>query len=353
MLTLQDVWDDLPTAWGGPAGNGNLRTKPEDFQVIEEPITLPSGEGEHLWLRIKKRSCNTDWVANQLARLAGLKQSAVSYAGMKDRHAVTTQWFSLHLPGKPDPVWPNLEDEDFEILESRRHNRKLKRGGLKSNQFQLLIRDITGDQNHIDHRIETIRNSGVPNYFGNQRFGRGGQNLNFALKLFSDKRFRASRTRRGIYLSAARSAIFNKILAARIESGNWNTPVVGEACQLDGRSACFVIDALDEEIVSRANALTIHPTAALWGEGEYLPAGSAKQIELDVAEQLSVYTQGLESNRMAFARRAMRIALPEIEHEWVSDTMCRLQFSLPPGSYATAVLREIINANDVFSVKQP
>ncbi|MEE9494516.1 MAG: tRNA pseudouridine(13) synthase TruD [Gammaproteobacteria bacterium] len=346
LLSLDDVWLDLPYAWGGPAGQGLLRAEPEDFQVIEEPITLPEGEGEHLWLHIRKRNANTDWVAGRLARIAGVKPFAVSYAGMKDRHAVTTQWFSLHLPGKPDPDWPDTTEEDFEILDSARHTRKLKRGGLKFNRFRLRLREVQGDREHINERLQQLQQGGVPNYFGNQRFGRNGQNLVQALRLFSNPSSRLPRAKKSIYLSAARSAIFNRILAARLEEASWNIPKQGEACQLDAKSACFVADAIDDDIRQRIRTLEIHPTGALWGRGELLAIGEARQFESAIAESLVDYSQGLEKAGLEQMRRALRISLSDLRYQWLNATVLELEFSLFPGSYATTVLREVLDTHE-------
>jgi len=187
--------------------SAKLKTFAEDF-IVEENISVEfSGEGEHCWLYIKKRSCNTDWVAQQLASYCGVKKRAVSYAGLKDRHAVTSQWFSVQLPGLPTPDWTDFEsvfnsrvlagtdaDENIQVLQCFRHNKKLQRGALKSNAFKITLRELSNTNVEtfelLKQRCEEISVSGVPNYFGLQRFGRNYNNLNQAIKLFSRPGFR-------------------------------------------------------------------------------------------------------------------------------------------------------------------
>lgn len=165
--------------------SGRLKAQNTDFKVDElMPVEL-SGEGEHLWLKIEKDGSNTDWVAQQLAKFAGLKSMAVSYAGMKDRHAVTTQWFSLHLPGMDDPDFSQLASDEFKILQQKRHDRKLKRGALSGNRFSIRIIELQGKLDSLDARLQQIKQQGVPNYFGEQRFGREMGNLFKAEKLFN------------------------------------------------------------------------------------------------------------------------------------------------------------------------
>ncbi|MFQ5645181.1 MAG: tRNA pseudouridine(13) synthase TruD, partial [Thiogranum sp.] len=211
----------LPRAYGDTLGPATIRTQPEDFRVTEIPLVTPDGAGEHCWLYIRKRNSNTPWVAGQLAGFAGVSPRAVSYAGMKDRHAVTEQWFSVQLPGKADPDWQAIDNDDFQVLEAKRHSRKLKTGALRGNRFRLLLRGVVADPARVQARLEQLRR-GVPNSFGPQRFGRQGENLVQAERLLARPKARVSRNKRSIWLSAVRSALFNRVLTARIEAGNWN-----------------------------------------------------------------------------------------------------------------------------------
>ena len=329
-------------AWGGPLGAARIRVAVEDFQVLEVPLVEPCGEGEHSWLRVRKRSSNTPWVAQQLARFAGVAPAAVSYAGLKDRHAVTEQWFSVHLPGRGDPDWSALQDADFSVLSAQRHLRKLKIGALRGNWFTLRIRDLNIDPDVMEQRLELLRRGGFPNYFGVQRFGRDGANLRAAAQLFQQPKRRVNRSKRGIYLSAVRSALFNRVLSARVASGSWNRALPGDALQLDGKSACFVADALDAETLARVDALQIHPTGPLYGEGEPLCRDVARALEAEQWSGLEDWLDGLRRARLAAARRALRVVPGSLQGHEESSGVWVLAFYLPAGSYATSLLDELI-----------
>lgn len=342
--------------------SAKLKKQAEDF-IVEENISIEfSGEGEHCWLYIKKRGCNTDWVAQQLARYCGVKKMAVSYAGLKDRHAVTSQWFSVQLPGLPTPDWADFEltfnsrvlapvpvatgsEENIEVLQCFRHNKKLQRGALKSNAFKITLSELNNISDEtfesLKQRCEEISVSGVPNYFGSQRFGRNNNNLNQAIKLFSRPGLRLSRHKRSMYLSAARSWLFNSILSERVQRHVWDKRLAGDVFMLDGKSACFKDDA-NEDLNSRLNRNEIHPTAILWGEGDTMATLDAAVLESKIIDQFPVYRDGLISARLQVQRRACRVIPGQL-------TSCRqgenfiVSFTLPSGSYATVVLGEIVS----------
>jgi tRNA pseudouridine13 synthase len=332
---------DLPYAWGGPAGSGRIRMQPEDFQVFEIPIVSPDGQGEHCWVHVRKRNSNTEWVARQLARFAGVTPSAVSYAGLKDRNAVTEQWFSVQLPGRPDPDWTSLTGQDFEVLTAKRHSRKLKTGALLGNRFCLRIRDVKATTAMLEARLQQVSAGGFPNYFGTQRFGHGGANLVEAERLFKSPQSRLSRHKRGLYLSAVRAALFNQVLAARINDDCWNSALSGDALQLDGKSACFVADSIDDVIGHRLSNLEIHPTGPLCGDGDAMVTGEAARYEANVLKPYSEWVEGLKRFRLAAARRSLRIVPAGLQWRCDTDGSWVLEFSLPSGSYATSLLREI------------
>ena len=330
----------LPYAYGGTLGPAVIRTEPEDFHVTEIPLLAPDGEGEHCWLFIRKRNSNTTWVAKQLADFAGVAHKAVSYAGMKDRHAVTEQWFSVQLPGREAPDWREINNDDFEVLEAKRHSRKLKTGALRGNRFRLRLRGVEADPGPIETRLEQLR-QGFPNSFGPQRFGHNGDNLTQAERLFARPKARVPRHKRSIWLSAVRSALFNRVLAARIEAGNWNQPLPGDAFQLQGKSAVFAADVIDAEIETRCSAGEIHPTGPLCGSGEVMVTGEAAALEQAVLESCSDWIDGLNNFRMNHARRALRVAPGELSWEQEAQDQWVVSFSLPAGSYATSLLYEL------------
>ncbi len=333
----------LPYAWGGPAGLARLRAAPEDFQVTEIPVCLPDGHGEHLWLRVRKRDSNTEWVAKQLARWAGVGPAQVSYAGLKDRHAVAEQWFSIHLPGQADPDLALLTGDEFRVEEAARHSRKLKRGALKGNRFVLRLHDWRGDRELLEERLQRIASGGVPNYFGEQRFGHDGGNLEQARRLFAGELRKCPRHQRGLYLSAARSWLFNHIASLRVADGTWNQVLPGDFLQLDGRHAGFVAEADDTELAARLIALDVHPTGPLWGSGR--PQTGEPRTEWE-AEQLAPYRdwcEGLERAGLEQERRALRVRVEGLRWEWEGAESLCLAFSLGAGSYATMVVREVMD----------
>lgn len=335
-----------PAAWGGPVGSGRIRVTPEDFQVFEVPLATPCGEGEHCWLQVRKRNSNTPWVAQQLAKFAGVPLSAISYAGMKDRHAVTEQWFSVHLPGRPDPDWQALQHEDFQVLSARRHQRKLKTGALLGNRFELRIRALDGDPQQLAQRIRQVAEGGFPNYFGTQRFGHGSSNLDEAARMFRQPRRRIARSKRGIYLSAVRSALFNRVLAARVSNGSWNQAMPGDALQLEGKSACFVAETLDAETLRRVQALELHPTGPLCGDGESLCRDTALAFEYAQLQGWEDWIEGLRRTRVMAARRALRTVPRDLHWQDQGDAGGVLSFYLPAGCYATSLLAELIRVED-------
>jgi len=328
---------------GEPSLSGVIRSQASDFKVDEKFAFAVTGEGEHALLHIKKQDTNTDWLSRQIAELAGVRKVDVSYAGLKDRNAVTTQWFSVWLPGKPDPDWSLLNSENVEVLASCRHNRKLRRGSLRGNQFTLIVRDVHGDASDLDQRMNIIKNDGVPNYFGEQRFGIDGQNLEKAKVMFGGKRVK-DRFKRSIYLSAARSAMFNNILSQRVEMEKWANGIAGDVMLLDNSHSYFLAEEIDEDIIRRLKEHDIHPSGPLWGRGELLPKGAVAELENKLAENFEVFDLGLKNARLDQERRSLRLTVNNLRWNFDADNkLLELSFFLPAGGYATAVLREIIN----------
>jgi tRNA pseudouridine13 synthase len=326
----------LPTAFGPPVLRACIRAAPEDFFVEELPAFEASGAGEHLLLTVEKRGTNTAFAAKRIAAWAGVSEMAVSYAGMKDRHAVTRQRFSVHLPGQKEPEVATLESDDLRVIESIRHSRKLQRGALRGNRFVLRLREVAGDSAAIEQRLRTLRQAGFPNYFGEQRFGRGGGNLDAARRMFAGERVK--RDQRGMLLSAARSELFNRVLAARIVDGNWNQGLAGELWMLDGSHSIFGPESDPAALTDRIDALDIHPTGPLWGRGGLRTADACLAVEEAVLEDAATFRVGLEQAGLKQERRALRVPVRELAWSWIDDAALELTFELPPGSYATALL---------------
>ena len=330
---------EWPCAYGGPSGTGDIKTEADDF-IVEEILSFePEGSGEHVFLYIEKVGENTEYVARLLARYAGVRQRDVSYAGLKDRHGRTRQWFSVWLPGKEDPDWSGVETDQLKILKAVRHARKLKRGVLAGNRFTLLIRNWSGDRELAEKQLEQIKAHGFPNYFGPQRFGRNGQNIVRAQAMFAGAKVK--REHRSLYLSAARSYLFNQILARRVELANWNRALEGDVFKLDGSNSCFIGDAHDTTLAERVEQGDIHPTAVMWGRGGSLTSAEAWAIENAMIAANPALADGLIAFELEADRRALRVLPEALGWQW-RPVQLQLSFTLPAGSYATALLREII-----------
>lgn len=332
----------LARANSGPVFPCRLRSSTSDFKVDEVLTFDLTGEGEHVYLHIRKTGLNTEDVAKQITRLTGVKPRDVSYAGLKDRNAVTSQWFSVYLPGKLQlqPAWQQLESDSLQILHITRHRQKLRRGAIKANQFVLVLREVRGEQQAVEQCLQRLHLYGVPNYFGEQRFGVGEANIQKAHDMLTGKLKVKSRHQRSLYLSAARSLLFNLVLSARVKRGNWNQAITGDAMMLDGSHSFFVIDALDETIQQRVMDFDIHPTGPLWGSGELVVHADARQMELTMLQNELEIRNGLERAGVEQQRRALRVRVQDLQHEWLADDTLQLRFSLESGAYATSVLRE-------------
>jgi tRNA pseudouridine13 synthase len=329
MTTIElPVWAYL---YGSPSGQGKIRSLAEDFVVTEQLAFEPSGAGEHAFLVIEKTGENTDYVARQLAKFASVKQRDVSYAGLKDRHAVTTQWFSVWLPGKADPDWREFETDTIKVLHSIRHARKLKRGVLAGNSFKIIIRDWQGDKGKTEQQLAAIKVEGIANYYGEQRFGHAGHNVNKALALFQGAK--VGREQRSIYLSAARSYLFNEILAQRVLDKTWNQALAGDSYVFDLGHSYFTEVQPTADIIRRLAAKEIHPTGLLWGKGnaQLLP------LEQAIISHNQELADGLCANGLEQDRRALRINVADLHWQFVDEMTLSLSFTLPAGSYATSV----------------
>jgi tRNA pseudouridine13 synthase len=327
-----------PPAHGGPIASGVLRAVPEDFLVEEELGFAPAGRGQHLLLRVRKTNANTQWIARELARVSGCSVREVGYAGLKDRRAVAIQWFSVPQPRMPLD-WSAFATAEFEILEAHAHHRKLPRGALAGNRFAVRIGATNGDGPAlaalVRPQLDRVRRGGVPNYFGPQRFGRDGANL----ARLGAEALRGSE--RGFVISAARSVLFNAVLAERVRRGCWNRLLEGDLANLDGCGSVFAVTGVDEELAGRTERLEIHPTGALWGSGTPASRGPVLELEQGIAAQLPSQARLCERVGLRQERRSLRLTVRELRCE-VEAAAVVLCFSLMRGGFATAVLRELV-----------
>jgi tRNA pseudouridine13 synthase len=341
---------DGPRAYGAPLARGILRAEPEDFIVEEELGFSASGTGQHVLLKVRKREANTQWVARELARFCGCHPRDVGYAGLKDRHAVAIQWFTVPRSRLAPEAWREVRQAEFEVLEAAAHSRKLPRGALAGNRFAIRVRNLqmaSGDAAAaFDARVMRIRDAGVPNYFGVQRFGREGANL----ARIADGLSALRAPERGFVLSAARSLVFNAVLAARVGDGTWDRLETGDIANLDGRGSVFPVDTLEDSLTARCAALDIHPTGPLWGRGSPTTRGRPYELEARVAAEFPQPCALVAEAGMEQERRALRLAVRDLAYERAADSIV-LRFRLTRGSFATTVLRELIDAE--ASIDEP
>ncbi len=334
--------------------SGVIKKNNSDFVVIEDLGVEPSGEGEHLMLWVEKNGANTEFVAKRLANYAGISPRDVSYAGVKDRHALTRQWFSLWVKNKPEPAeldWLAIEHDEFSVLEAHRHARKIKRGTLQGNTFKLIVRDLEYADSpesikaKLQQRVELIQKQGVPNYFGEQRFGIEGRNIQKALAWFNGD-FRAKKAEQTWLLSSARSVLFNEILEKRIEDESWQTVLSDDVLMLNGTQSVFDNDDVETNQQRYAD-LDLHITGAMYGDQL---VGNSDDLQPRASLEHSIFSKnkdlcdGLDGKRMQSARRALRIVPKAISVELnVEDNTLEIELDLPSGCYATTVLKEIVS----------
>ncbi|HEV2701091.1 MAG TPA: tRNA pseudouridine(13) synthase TruD [Steroidobacteraceae bacterium] len=341
LETWRQLALDPPRAWGDPRASGVLRAVPEDFVVEEDLGFAPDGDGAHLLLKVRKRNANTGWVAQELARALGCPVRDVGFAGLKDRRAIAIQWFSLPATPRSLAGAAALQHPEFVVLETHRHRRKLPRGALAGNAFTVRIRAYSGTDAALQERCHRIATIGVPNYFGPQRFGREGANL--ARLLASASAASAARPGRpdGFVLSAARSLIFNAVLGERVRQGSWGTLAAGDVANLDGRGSVFPVAELTPDLPERLAQLQIHPTGPMWGAGELMSRGPPLQLEQRVAEGLTVACEFTIAAGLRQERRSLRLTVRDLQWQREADGIV-LRFWLRSGSFATAVVRELL-----------
>ncbi|MCL1077796.1 tRNA pseudouridine(13) synthase TruD [Parashewanella spongiae] len=340
--------ENLSYLYGKPLSEADLRTSNEDFQVQEIIPFVPSGEGEHHLLHIRKNGLNTTFVAEKLAKFAGVHPRDVTYAGQKDRYAITDQWFGIRIPGKDTPEWIKLTDDSLQVLSSHRHSKKLRIGALTGNYFKLVLRNVTDPEDAIK-RIEKIKRLGVPNYFGEQRFGRQGKNLEFGRQMFAGKKVR-DKNKRSMYLSSIRSFLFNEATSYRLLNHGLE-PLNGDCVQLAGSKSFFTVDEWDETLLARLSEKDIQLSAPMWGRGTLPAKANAEDMERNALLNYVNDSEGLENAGLNQERRAM-ILHPEKMKYTLDLATLTIEFILPAGSFATSVLREIVDYTDIRQAPQ-
>lgn len=323
-LTTLPHW---PHAYPSSAASATLKRFNEDFIVTELPLQLPSGEGEHIWLDIEKNGANTAYVAQQLAEAAGVGERDVGYAGLKDRYAIARQWFSIYHPKggmRGDmPDLTQIQHPEFKVLGQSRHVKKLRPGDLKGNHFRIVLRDVVGDRDAIEANLKAVAAQGVPNYFGAQRFGFDGGNVEQGRAMLAREIRVRNPKKKGLYLSAVRSFVFNEVLALRIQQGLWGQTLPGDVMDDAGR-----------------------PTGPLWGRGRVSTTDAAQALENSVAARHATLCDGMEHAGLDQERRALVACPADMAWAWSDGDQLVLSFSLPAGNYATSVLDEILRTSE-------
>ncbi|WP_116644739.1 tRNA pseudouridine(13) synthase TruD [Salinivibrio sp. HTSP] len=333
---MTDLLAPLAYLHGQPTQPGTLKASPDDFIVSESLGFTPSGQGEHFLVRIKKCGENTKYVANELAKACGVSSRQVSWAGLKDRHAVTEQWFSVHLPGKADPDLAAFVENHPGVVSiegTARHQHKLRPGDLTGNQFTLCIRDLASPQALVP-RLEAIAKQGVPNYFGAQRFGRDGNNVEMARAWGRGEIKVRDKSKRSFYLSAARSLLFNQVVSARIEAGVFASTLSGDLC-LDEQQQTHLVEQEGRHQPGITGPLT--------GDNALPTEGQAQDFEQAVVDKEPELLGVIRDNRMRHDRRVLCLLPQAMTWTYDADTLT-VRFFLPAGAFATAVMRELVVA---------
>lgn len=331
---------DFSRAWGKPPLGAVFASVPEDFIVEEELGFVPDGEGEHHYWHIEKRGLTTEQMLRSIARDCRLPPASLSVAGLKDRQAVTRQWVSIHAPASvPDPAL--IRDDSIQVLEVSRSRRKLKRGAHRGNHFRIVLRDPRGDRVAIEDRLARIRDQGVPNYFGVQRFGRHSDNIAAFLAWQRGEKRPGNRFMKSLLISSARSWLFNRVVSRRVEEGNWACAVPGDAFNLDGSQSWFLPEPAETGLDERLDELDIHPTGPLWGAGLPPVQDRALALEMAVSGQFPALTDALAGKGLRQERRPLRLRVRDLHSNDAEDGSLVLEFRLDRGAYATSVLREL------------
>ena len=332
---------DPPRAGGPLAVSGCLREAPSDFRVEERLGFEPDGGAAHQLLRVEKTDANTLFVARALARAAGLRPADVGFAGLKDRRAVALQWFSVPAR-RTIGEWDGLSGPGFRVREAHAHSRKLRRGALAGNRFVLVARRLQGDLSALAPALERVASRGVPAYFGSQRFGREGGNLDAVAAWASGGVLPRDREQRAFVLSAARALLFNAVLAERVRRGDWDRLLAGERVNLDGSGSVFHADEVDAALRDRCAAMDVHPTGPLVGRGGLSASGEAAEVEARSLAPFAAVEEALSAAGVEASRRALRTPVRALD--WaLEDDVLTLAFELGRGAYATSVMREILD----------
>lgn len=322
-----------------PTSTAVFKQNPEDFQVTEFFDTQFSGQGEHILLKVEKKGLTTEELVQCISKAIHKSIKLISYAGLKDRQALTTQWISVHAPGEEIAGIGSLSGIGWRVLEHTRHHKKLKPGFLTGNRFKIILREVS-DLDDFIRRLERIKSTGVPNYFGEQRFGHHQGNLIKAEAMLVQGNKVKDRFLKGMYFSAARSWIFNKILSRRVQEKTWNIALASDVMQLSGSSSIFTLDAVDAEIIKRIKEKDLAPASPLPGKRK-TPTKHYLEFIHEIYQEWQPWIAGLEQQGLEESWRSNILHLEQVDY-LVTNQQIELSFLLPAGAFATVVLRELV-----------
>lgn len=335
-MSLIFDWSALRERTTFPGTGGRLRAEPADFQVQEVPAYLPGGSGDFLYLHIEKTGHTTAHVVRELCAQLGVRDRDVGVAGLKDRHAVTTQWLSL--PGKVEPRLGEFSLPGVRILDTSRHSNKLGLGHLHGNRFVVRVRGAPGTAEQAGETLAALAEHGVPNYFGPQRFGLGGLNAEEGLRVLrGESELRDPRVRRFL-TSSVQSAVFNALVSLRLERGAFDRLLNGDMAKKHDTGGVFLVEDAQVE-TPRAQRGEVSATGTLFGRKVRPLTADAGVLEAEALSLFGLTPQVFASRKGD--RRLIRVfpAGTEVRPE---DDGYVLAFTLPKGSFATSVLREVM-----------
>lgn len=344
--SLPPASDELPWITPElPGIGGAIKSAPEDFVVDELPAYAPTGTGEMLFLRVEKTGLSSEQMVSHLARELQIAHQDLGVAGMKDRHAVTRQWVSV--PGRCETLLARFRHNQIRILETHRHGHKLRTGHLRGNRFSIVVRGVAADALPRAQAIAgRLSETGIPNFFGDQRFGRDRETLELGFELLRGNKRpgQIPRARRKfllrLALSAVQSQLFNQALAARLAAGTAHAVLPGDVMQVVASGGPFVAEDLERE-QARLLAREIVVSGPIFGPKMRQAVGEVGQSEAALLDRsgLSIDAFSRYPNLTPGTRRPYLVWLDELEITQEPDGL-RLAFTLPSGSYATVVLRE-------------
>ena len=333
-LTLPFLSTDLPGL------GGRIKARPEHFVVEEIPLYESSGQGPHLYLTIRRSGLTTRQMVDDLARRFKLPSASIGYAGLKDKQAVTTQTFSLAVSLDDAEAMNRAQDAPWEIISVSRHQNKLKVGHLLGNRFTVVLSEARRGPAEASAIAERLKISGIPNYFGEQRFGEAGDNPAEALKLL-----KAGRKGRGwrdkFLMSALQSLIYNYYLSLRINRGFFGTVLTGDICKKYATGGLFTSEdgAVETE---RLAAGELSHTGPIFGSKMMRAAGAAGELESEALAGLELSEE--EAARTGSGdRRLNRLLIPDLGVTESEEGLV-FTFALPKGAYATSVMREFLRS---------